>query len=76
MTLHYTGAGVGAFFPGVPARDLADDEVAALGGEEKLLVLRHLDEPLYVKTHETFPEPDANRGGWIKAGQEPREDGE
>jgi hypothetical protein len=35
--LVYTGGGYGGFLPGVPARDLSDDEVDAYGGESKLL---------------------------------------
>lgn len=37
MMLRYTGGGYGGFLPGVPARDLSDEEVEALGGEKALL---------------------------------------
>jgi len=35
--LKYTGGGHGGSLPGYPARDLSDDEVAQLGGEQALL---------------------------------------
>lgn len=37
MGLRYTGGGHGGFLPGVPARDLTDAEVEALGGEAVLV---------------------------------------
>jgi len=35
--LRYTGGGVGGSLPGLPARDLQDEEIEALGGEVELL---------------------------------------
>ena len=35
--LEYNGAGIGAFLPNVPARDLKDDEVTRCGGEKALI---------------------------------------
>jgi hypothetical protein len=35
--LEYTGAGIGAFLPGIPVRDLSDDEVAVHKGEKALV---------------------------------------
>ena len=35
--LRYTGGGYGGWLPGVPARDLNDDEVEELGGMDALL---------------------------------------
>lgn len=50
MALKYTGAGVGAasIDPPVPARDLTDEDVAAVpGGEAAILKLEHNGTPLY-----------------------------
>jgi hypothetical protein len=35
--LRYTGGGCGGSLPGIPARDLTDQEVDRLGGETSLL---------------------------------------
>ena len=35
--LTYTGAGIGAFLPHIPARDLSDAEVERCGGEKALI---------------------------------------
>jgi hypothetical protein len=37
MALKYTGGGYGGGLPGIPARDLNDDEVKQFGGEAALL---------------------------------------
>jgi hypothetical protein len=42
--LRYTGGGFGGSLPGLPARDLTDQEVLDLGGEKALL-----DTGLYAK---------------------------
>ena len=41
--LIYTGKG--NFWDGIPARDLTDEEVKALGGEEKILLTGHYQRP-------------------------------
>jgi len=48
----YVYAGNGAYVPGIPQRDLTDDEWAALTDEQKAQA-----KPLYRK------EPPANKGG-------------
>ena len=48
----YTGAG--EFLPGIPARDLTEDDVAALSDEQRALVS---DSPLYAKG----PGPEAKK---------------
>jgi hypothetical protein len=35
--LRYTGGGFGGALPGIPARDLTDDEVKQHGGEQTLI---------------------------------------
>lgn len=61
MALRYTGGGYGGFLPGLPARDLSDEEVEALGGE-KALVKTGLYEP-FGKKAEPATESKKARGG-------------
>lgn len=49
LGLVYTGAGAGAFFAGIPARDLTPAEVEKYGGEEFLLALGLYVKPAPVK---------------------------
>lgn len=52
ITLKYVGNG--KFLPGVPARDLSDNEVEEFGGEKRLL-----ESGLYIRTKK--PQPQANK---------------
>lgn len=56
IALTYTGGGYGGFLPGIPARDLTAEEVAALGGEAALLA-----SGLYVR-----PQPTGLQSGNLK----------
>lgn len=47
MALKYVGNG--AAVPGIPARDLTNEEVEACGGEPFLLSLVEAEKPLYAK---------------------------
>jgi len=47
--LVYTGAGMGAFFAGIPARDLTPAEVEKYGGLEFILALGLYEKPAPVK---------------------------
>ncbi len=47
--LVYTGAGMGAFFAGIPARDLTPVEVEKYGGEAFILALGLYEKPAPVK---------------------------
>lgn len=56
--LIYTGGGYGGFLPGIPARDLTDEEVKEHGGEQALVATG-----LYRKPEKKTPEKAPKKEG-------------
>lgn len=56
--LKYTGGGFGGFLNGIPARDLAAEEVARLGGEAVLVATGLYVSPGSSPSKEAIPVPE------------------
>jgi len=61
--LIYTGGGSGGSLPGLPARDLQDEEVERLGGEKKLLATGLYEKPLQPETKRKYSEKVVENDG-------------
>ena len=61
--LKYTGGGFGGSLPGLPARDLQDEEVERLGGEDDLLATGLYEKPAQPEPRRKHSEKEAENDG-------------
>lgn len=59
MAYKYLGGGI---LPGVPARDLSDEDVASLDADVKALLKEHMTHPDGVRVFDEVKPPAAKKG--------------